>query len=143
MPICRCGKRSSTPRCGREWKLRSAGYTPPISKEQGWEVVQNADAILVPGGFGSRGIEGKIMAARYARENKIPYLGLCLGMQVMCIDFARNVLDHEDANSSEFDRGTEAPRDRPDAGAAPDHRHGRHHAPRTVPVPAPTKVPGL
>jgi CTP synthase len=49
------------------------------------------------------------MAARYARENKVPYLGLCLGMQVMCIDFARNVLDHEDANSSEFDHGTEAP----------------------------------
>ncbi|MFN8411841.1 MAG: gamma-glutamyl-gamma-aminobutyrate hydrolase family protein [Anaerolineales bacterium] len=63
----------------------------------------------MPGGFGSRGIEGKVLAARYARENKIPYLGLCLGMQVMCIDFARNVLDLEDANSSEFDRGTEHP----------------------------------
>lgn len=49
------------------------------------------------------------MAARYAREQKKPYLGLCLGMQVMCIEFARNVLDHEDANSTEFDRGTEAP----------------------------------
>jgi len=84
-------------------------HSADLEKNKGWETLQNADAILVPGGFGSRGIEGKIMAARYAREKKIPYLGLCLGMQVMCIDFARNVLDHEDANSSEFDHGTEAP----------------------------------
>ena len=84
-------------------------HSADLEKNKGWEVIQNTDAIIVPGGFGSRGIEGKIMAARYARENKVPYLGLCLGMQVMCIDFARNVLDHEDANSSEFDRGTEAP----------------------------------
>ncbi|MCX6064428.1 MAG: gamma-glutamyl-gamma-aminobutyrate hydrolase family protein, partial [Chloroflexi bacterium] len=65
-----------------------------------------ADGILVPGGFGSRGTEGKILAARFARENKVPYLGLCLGMQLMCIEFARNVLGYEDANSSEFDRAT-------------------------------------
>lgn len=79
------------------------------AKDKSWDVIKKADAILVPGGFGSRGIEGKILAARYARENKIPYLGLCLGMQVMCIDFARGVLDLEDANSSEFDRATEHP----------------------------------
>jgi CTP synthase len=84
-------------------------HSADLEKNKGWEILINADAILVPGGFGSRGIEGKIMAARYARENKKPYLGLCLGMQVMCIEFARNVLDHEDANSSEFDPGTEAP----------------------------------
>ena len=84
-------------------------HSADLEKNKGWDVLQNAQGIVVPGGFGSRGIEGKIMAARYARENKVPYLGLCLGMQVMCIDFARNVLDHEDANSSEFDRGTEAP----------------------------------
>jgi len=84
-------------------------HSADLEKNKGWEILQNADAILVPGGFGSRGIEGKVMAARYAREKKVPYLGLCLGMQVMCIEFARNVLDHEDANSSEFDRGTEAP----------------------------------
>ena len=84
-------------------------HSADLEKNKGWEILKNADAILVPGGFGSRGIEGKVMAARYARENKVPYLGLCLGMQVMCIEFARNVLDHEDANSSEFDRGTEAP----------------------------------
>ena len=84
-------------------------HSADLEKDKGWDIVKNADAVLVPGGFGSRGIEGKILAARYARENKVPYLGLCLGMQVMCIDFARNVLDHEDANSSEFDRGTEHP----------------------------------
>ena len=56
-----------------------------------------------------RGTEGKIRAARYARENKIPYLGLCLGMQLMCIEFARNVLGFEDANSTEFDRATPHP----------------------------------
>lgn len=84
-------------------------HSVELEKDKGWDRVKEADAILVPGGFGSRGIEGKVMAARYARENKVPYLGLCLGMQVMCIDFARNVLGHEDANSSEFDRSTEAP----------------------------------
>ena len=84
-------------------------HSADLEKNKGWDVIKDTDAILVPGGFGSRGIEGKIMAARYARDNKVPYLGLCLGMQVMCIDFARNVLGHEDANSSEFDRGTEAP----------------------------------
>jgi len=84
-------------------------HSTDLEKNKGWDVLQSADGIVVPGGFGSRGIEGKVMAARYARENKIPYLGLCLGMQVMCIEFARNVLDHEDANSSEFDRSTSAP----------------------------------
>ncbi|MFZ5903955.1 MAG: CTP synthase [Chloroflexota bacterium] len=84
-------------------------HSADLEKNKGWEVVQSADAIIVPGGFGSRGIEGKIMAARYAREKKVPYLGLCLGMQLMCIEFARNALGYEDANSSEFDRGTETP----------------------------------
>ena len=60
------------------------------------------DGILVPGGFGVRGVEGKICAARYARENKVPYLGICLGMQVATIEFARNVAGFEDANSTEF-----------------------------------------
>jgi CTP synthase len=84
-------------------------HSADLEKDKGWEVVRGADGILVPGGFGSRGIEGKILAARYARENKVPYLGLCLGMQVMCVEFARNLLGLEDANSSEFDRGTEHP----------------------------------
>src|SRR5689334_15366207 len=84
-------------------------HSADLEKEKGWDIVKKADAVLVPGGFGSRGIEGKVMAARYAREKKVPYLGLCLGMQTMCIDFARGVLNHEDANSSEFDRSTEYP----------------------------------
>ena len=69
---------------------------------QGTRLLQGADAILVPGGFGERGVEGKIAAARYARENKIPYLGICLGMQVAAIEFARNVCGLEDAHSTEF-----------------------------------------
>ena len=67
------------------------------------------DGIIVPGGFGYRGIEGKIIAANYARENKVPYLGLCLGMQVMCIEYARNALGLDDANSTEFDVSTPHP----------------------------------
>ena len=67
------------------------------------------DAILVPGGFGNRGVEGKIIAARYARENNIPYLGICLGMQVAVIEHARHVAGIESANSSEFDLSTPEP----------------------------------
>ncbi len=84
-------------------------HSADLEKDKGWDVVKEADAVLVPGGFGSRGVEGKILAARYAREHKVPYLGLCLGMQVMCLEFARDVLDLEDANSSEFDRSTPHP----------------------------------
>jgi CTP synthase len=80
-----------------------------LEKGKGWELVKSAAGIIVPGGFGSRGIEGKIQAAKYAREQKIPYLGLCLGMQVMCVEFARDVLGYEDANSTEFDRSTAHP----------------------------------
>jgi CTP synthase len=87
-----------------QWVLSS-----DLEKGKGWEPVKSADGIIVPGGFGSRGIEGKILTAKYARENKIPYLGLCLGMQVMCVEFARDVLGYEDANSTEFDRSTAHP----------------------------------
>jgi CTP synthase len=80
-----------------------------LEKGREWETLGQADGIIVPGGFGSRGTEGKILAARFARENNVPYLGLCLGMQLMCIEFARNVLGLEDANSTEFDRTTEHP----------------------------------
>jgi CTP synthase len=66
-------------------------------------MLQDVDAVLVPGGFGERGIEGKILAARYARERGIPYFGLCLGMQVATIEFARDVVGWREANSSEFD----------------------------------------
>jgi len=67
------------------------------------DLLSKCQGILVPGGFGVRGIEGKVMAAKYARENNIPYLGICLGMQAAVIEFARNVLNFSDANSSEFD----------------------------------------
>jgi len=68
-----------------------------------WGDLENSNGVLVPGGFGDRGIEGKILAAKYARENKIPYLGICLGLQVATIEFCRNVLGMKGANSTEFD----------------------------------------
>lgn len=80
-----------------------------LEKNKNWETIYDLDGIVVPGGFGYRGVEGKILAARYAREHQIPYLGLCLGMQTLCIDFARHVLDLEDANSAEFDQSSVHP----------------------------------
>lgn len=80
-----------------------------MQEEGAEELLQGADAVLVPGGFGERGIEGKIAAARYARENKIPYLGICLGMQCAVIEFARNVCNLKGAGSSEFDPDTPDP----------------------------------
>lgn len=74
-----------------------------------WAALKNLDGIVVPGGFDKRGIEGKIMAAHYAREHGIPYLGLCLGMQVMLVEYARSVLGFSDANSTEFNQQTEHP----------------------------------
>ena len=73
------------------------------SHEEAWEVLESADGILVPGGFGNRGVEGKIAAANYARVNEVPYLGVCLGLQIATIEFCRNVLNIEGANSAEFD----------------------------------------
>jgi CTP synthase len=75
----------------------------------GTKSLEKYDAILVPGGFGKRGVEGKIMAARYARENKVPYLGICLGMQVALIEYARNMAGLTMANSTEFDSETDQP----------------------------------
>ena len=80
-----------------------------VIEQKGLEVLSKADAVLVPGGFGERGVEGKIMAVRYAREHGIPYLGICLGMQVAVIEFARNVAGLEDAQSSEFNPETPHP----------------------------------
>tara|TARA_B110000967_G_scaffold94243_1_gene96867 strand:+ start:2533 stop:4188 length:1656 start_codon:yes stop_codon:yes gene_type:complete len=74
-----------------------------------WKLLKEADGILVPGGFGSRGIEGKILAAKYARENKVPYLGVCLGLQIATIEFCRNVLGMKNANSTEFVEDLENP----------------------------------
>lgn len=81
----------------------------PVGYHKAWSCVCDAKGILVPGGFGIRGIEGKILAARYARERKIPYLGVCLGMQVAAIEFARSVLEFPDANSTEFNDTTKHP----------------------------------
>jgi CTP synthase len=78
-------------------------------EQHGTQMLQGMDAILVPGGFGERGIEGKIQAARYAREHGIPYLGICLGMQVAIVEYGRHVLGFSDANSTEFNRATQNP----------------------------------
>jgi CTP synthase len=80
-----------------------------IEKNNCREIIGDADGILVPGGFGSRGIEGKICAAKYAREEKIPYFGICLGMQIAVIEFARNAADMNGAHSQEFDKNTPFP----------------------------------
>ncbi|HEX4696857.1 MAG TPA: CTP synthase [Candidatus Udaeobacter sp.] len=90
--------------CGIDLKLIDAE-----SLEHGDGQLKDAAGVLIPGGFGGRGIEGKIKAARYAREHKIPYLGLCLGMQVATIEFARNVCGIGNANSTEFDKNTAEP----------------------------------
>lgn len=81
----------------------------PEAYAAAWELLRGADGVLVPGGFGIRGIEGKIKAAEYARTNNIPYLGVCLGLQVATIEFCRNVLGMEGANSTEFDADTPHP----------------------------------
>src|SRR6185436_345214 len=78
-------------------------------EKDGVACLQGMDAILVPGGFGKRGVEGKIRAIRYARENKVPYLGICLGMQLAVIEYARNKASMANANSTEFDGDTPFP----------------------------------
>ncbi len=77
--------------------------------DEAWELLRAADGVLVPGGFGNRGVEGKIAAANYARVNNVPYLGVCLGLQIATIEFCRNVLGLENANSTEFDENTPNP----------------------------------
>lgn len=81
----------------------------PARYHDAWRKICNAKGILVPGGFGQRGIEGKILAAQWARERGIPYLGVCLGLQIAVIEFARNVLGMEDANSTEVNPHTPNP----------------------------------
>ena len=80
-----------------------------IEEDGAAKYLDGVSAILIPGGFGDRGIEGKISAARYARENRIPYFGICLGMQIATIDFARNACGLEHAHSTEFNEGTPHP----------------------------------
>ncbi len=84
-------------------------HSAELEKGRGMDLVEFADAVLVPGGFGERGTEGKMKAVKYAREKKVPYLGLCLGMQLMVVEFAREVLRDEEVNSTEFDPATRQP----------------------------------
>ncbi|MQL82874.1 hypothetical protein Taro_015354 [Colocasia esculenta] len=81
----------------------------PEAYEAAWNLLRGADGVLVPGGFGDRGVQGKILAAKYARENNVPYLGICLGMQIAVIEYARSILNLQDANSTEFDPDTKNP----------------------------------
>jgi CTP synthase len=78
-------------------------------EQHGTQMLKGMDAILVPGGFGERGIEGKIQAVRFAREQRVPYLGICLGMQVAIVEYGRHMLGLTDANSTEFNRATTHP----------------------------------
>jgi CTP synthase len=94
--------------CGRDVRL-SWINSEGLERGEGLERLERVAGIVVPGGFGYRGIEGKIIAAKYARENAVPYLGLCLGMQVMCIEFARFVLNSREPNSTEFNHTTPYP----------------------------------
>lgn len=84
-------------------------HSAKLEENIGWDLIHKADGILVPGGFGDRGIEGKIQAINYARKNKTPFLGLCLGMQLMVVEFSRNVLNYPQANSTEFFKDTPDP----------------------------------
>lgn len=81
-------------------------HSEEVTDENVDELLSDVDGILVPGGFGDRGIEGKITAIKYARENKVPFLGICLGMQMAVVEFARNVLGFKDAHSAEFSKDT-------------------------------------
>ena len=93
------------------------------------DILGGVDGVLVPGGFGERGVEGKIQAVKYARENGIPFLGICLGMQCAVIDFARHVCGLAKANSSEFNADTPHPVIHPDGGAEVHQEQRRHDAP--------------
>ncbi|KAH7685827.1 Peptidase C26 protein [Dioscorea alata] len=81
----------------------------PDAHNEAWNLLKGADGVLVPGGFGDRGVQGKILAAKHARENSIPFLGICLGMQTAVIEYCRSVLNLHDANSTEFDPDTTNP----------------------------------
>ncbi|XP_058095363.1 uncharacterized protein LOC131240869 isoform X2 [Magnolia sinica] len=86
----------------------TAKEAPDVYKAA-WRLLRGADGVLVPGGFGDRGVQGKILAAKYARENNKPFFGICLGMQIAVIEYSRSVLGLQDANSTEFDPDTKNP----------------------------------
>ncbi|EFJ26718.1 hypothetical protein SELMODRAFT_97444 [Selaginella moellendorffii] len=101
--------------CGRKLVIEWVASTdledgsPRDLHDAAWAALKSVDGILVPGGFGDRGTQGKVLAAKYARENNVPYLGVCLGMQIAVIEFARSVLGLDGANSTEFDPATPHP----------------------------------
>ena len=101
-----------------------------MSYDEAAELLESVDGVLVPGGFGSRGWEGKILACQVARERRIPYLGICLGMHVAVSEFARHVVGLEGANSTEMDPETPYPGHRPAARAEGDRGSRRHDAAR-------------
>ena len=113
-----------------------------IEKNGVEKTLKGLGGILVPGGFGERGVEGKILAAQYARENKIPYLGLCLGMQIATIEFARNVLKLAKAHSTEFDLNTPHPGHRHAGRTEARDEKGRHHAARRAGLPVDARHQG-
>jgi CTP synthase len=94
---------------GTRTKVKISYIDSQTIETEGVGCLADAHGILVPGGFGNRGVEGKIKAVKYARENKIPYLGICLGMQVAVIEYARHVAGLSDANSTEFEQNTSQP----------------------------------
>ncbi|XP_044452034.1 CTP synthase isoform X1 [Triticum aestivum] len=87
----------------------STASEAPDAYKAAWTLLKGADGVLVPGGFGDRGVKGKMMAAKYARENNVPYLGICLGMQLAVVEFARHVMKFPDADSTEFNPNTKTP----------------------------------
>ena len=120
--------------------MRHAGYetsarveikwidSETVTKDNASDILRGCDGVIIPGGFGNRGIEGKIAAAQYARENNVPYLGLCLGMQIAVIEFARHVCGIADANSGEFDERRRASGHRLYARPEQLDEQGRHDA---------------
>ncbi len=108
LPTSASPRHCATQPCTRASTCSSPGSTRKTSSTDS-SVLDGVDGIVVPGGFGHRGIEGKVLASRYARRHKIPYLGLCLGMQCAVVDIAREVIDAPDANSTEFNAFTSHP----------------------------------
>ena len=134
-PTSRSPRRSSTPAGRTTSTSRSAGSTRRRSRRRRLHAaLEGAAGIVVPGGFGHRGIEGKVLAAHFAREHKVPYLGLCLGLQCAVIEFAREVVGSKDVNSTEFDMFTTQPGDRLHARPARARGQGRHDAPGLYPA---------
>ena len=133
MPTKASTSRSSTP--GPSQRVQGPCETAPstgsefLTAEMWPACSKGCDGVLVAPGFGERGFEGKIAAVRHVREHNIPFFGICLGMQVACVEFARNVLGLTDANSTEMDANHAQPRHRHDGSPKERHPKRRHHAP--------------